>query len=623
MTTTPNQPLTTDNTKPAVPIHNLQSVPLAAISPNPNNPRKHFDQIGLKELADSIKVHGVRQPVLLRPNGGPGKFQLVCGERRWRASKIAGRPEIPAIVDPTLTDQQALEIGVLENLQREGVHPLDEAMGYEALLKMPGEKGVKVTVEALAAKVAKSVAYVYARCKLLALVPAGREAFLSERISAAHAVLIARLQPKDQINALRACFGEWHGAKPKADDDPTSIKLASIVEADAPVISEKSLREWIQDNVNLQLKGVPWDLNDAQLLPAAGACSSCPKRSGSNPALFAELTVKGEDTCFDADCFKAKREAFVQIAIKQDKEAVANKNRQAFAESVGPHDKSGQYDKAEPLRQISEQAAYAAAKPDQKVLKAGQWMPAKKNECPSVETGLIVRGDNAGMKRLVCCNGACKVHKHTFSAGGSSGRTTQVDYDLERYKGFKKQVAGRKKAVARAHLVRAMVGRVGAKIPAELLREVVINLMNSDGDSSVVLWLLGLDPKAAKAADFKKIIGKAKDVQLNQLLVAALLLGSVDGHGDDSKERSALLLFAKVLGLKTASAILAAQDEQISKERACRGCGCTEETPCDFWNGDKRVSCSWVEQDLCSNPDCKKYAPPAKVQASAKSAESK
>jgi ParB family chromosome partitioning protein len=178
MTTTPNQPLTTDNTKPAVPIHNLQSVPLAAISPNPNNPRKHFDQIGLKELADSIKVHGVRQPVLLRPNGGPGKFQLVCGERRWRASKIAGKPEIPAIVDPTLTDQQALEIGVLENLQREGVHPLDEAMGYEALLKMPGEKGVKVTVEALAAKVAKSVAYVYARCKLLALVPAGREALL-------------------------------------------------------------------------------------------------------------------------------------------------------------------------------------------------------------------------------------------------------------------------------------------------------------------------------------------------------------------------------------------------------------------------------------------------------------
>jgi ParB family chromosome partitioning protein len=619
MTTTQNQHLTTENTKPAVAIHNLQSVPLAAISANPNNPRKHFDQIGLKELADSIKVHGVRQPVLLRPNGGPGKFQLVCGERRWRASKIAGKAEIPAIVDPTLTDQQALEIGVLENLQREGVHPLDEAMGYEALLKMPGEKGVKVTVEALAAKVAKSVAYVYARCKLLSLVPAGREAFLSERISAAHAVLIARLQPKDQIKAVRACFGEWHGAKPKADDDPVNIKLASIVEADAPVISEKSLREWIQDNVNLQLKGVPWDLNDAQLLPAAGACSSCPKRSASNPALFAELTVKGEDTCFDADCFKAKREAFVEIAIKQDKEAVANKNREAFVESVGPREKSGQYDKAEPLRQISEQAAYAAAKPDQKVLKAGQWLPAKKNECPSVEAGLIVRGDNAGTKRLVCCNGACKVHKHTLSASRSSGRTTQVDCDLERYKGFKKQVAGKKKAAARAQLVRAMVERVGAKIPAELLREVVINLMNGDRYSSTLLWLLGLDPKAAKASDCNKIIGKAKDVQLNQLLVAALLLGSIGAHREDAKERPVLLSFGKVLGLKTAPAILAAQDERISKERACRGCGCTEETPCDFWNGDKRVACSWIEQDLCSNPDCKKYAPPAKVQASAKS----
>jgi hypothetical protein len=66
-------------------------------------------------------------------------------------------------------------------------------------------------------------------------------------------------------------------------------------------------------------------------------------------------------------------------------------------------------------------------------------------------TGLIVRGDNAGTKRLVCCNGACKVHKHTLSASGSSGRTTQVDYDLERFKGFKKQVAGKKKAAALRH----------------------------------------------------------------------------------------------------------------------------------------------------------------------------
>jgi hypothetical protein len=130
------------------------------------------------------------------------------------------------------------------------------------------------------------------------------------------------------------------------------------------------------------------------------------ERSASNLALFAELTVKGEDTCFDADCFKVKREAFVEIAMKQDKEAVANKNREAFVESVGPREKSEQYDKAVPLRQTSEQSAYAATKPDQKVLKAGQWLPAKKNECPCVETGLIVRGGNAGTKRLLCCNGA-------------------------------------------------------------------------------------------------------------------------------------------------------------------------------------------------------------------------
>src|ERR1700729_366300 len=105
-------------------------IPLASIVKNPQNPRKHFDEATLKELAASIKVHGVRQPVLVRPDPlDKKKFELVVGERRWRASKIAGKAEIPAIVDE-LDDQSALEIMVIENLQREDVHPLDEARGY-------------------------------------------------------------------------------------------------------------------------------------------------------------------------------------------------------------------------------------------------------------------------------------------------------------------------------------------------------------------------------------------------------------------------------------------------------------------------------------------------------------
>ena len=154
----------------------FQMIELAKISPSPMNPRKHFDEKALKELAESIKAHGVQQPIVVRPlpgQGGPrggvtDKFEIVVGERRVKASKLAGRSEIPAMVRP-LSNAAALEIMVIENLQREDVHPLDEALGYQALMKkssdseaedLPGAP--RHTAESIAAKVGKSVGYVYA-----------------------------------------------------------------------------------------------------------------------------------------------------------------------------------------------------------------------------------------------------------------------------------------------------------------------------------------------------------------------------------------------------------------------------------------------------------------------------
>lgn len=432
-------------------IEGLHSIPLALIQPSPENPRKNFEPKPLAELAESIKIHGVRQPVLVRPLKGD-KYQLVVGERRWRASKLAGKTEIPAIVDSKLSDSEALEIMVIENLQREDVHPLDEALGYELLMKKAAESDPDLgslpgsprhTVDSIAAKVGKSVGYVYARLKLLALTPAAREAFQQNHITAGHAVLIARLQPFDQIKALGACFknyitGDELARAKKLDLAKAKFAdLADVFNLDADdeehdefgsgglrLASEKSLREWIQDNVNLRLKDVPWDLADEKLVPEAGPCSKCEKRSASNPALFAELAVKGEDTCFDAACYGKKREAFVKITLKEEKKRVDSENARRYVDSVGPHDKSGQYLPAEPLRQISEQTAYTAPKADQRVLKAGQWLPAKAKECNSVEDALIVNGENAGQRRLVCCNGACKVHKHHLQKPSEPGATS-------------------------------------------------------------------------------------------------------------------------------------------------------------------------------------------------------
>lgn len=601
-------------TTQAVPLAGLQTIPLSAITPNPLNPRKHFDKDALNELAESIKTHGVRQPILVRPKG-KDKFEIVCGERRFRASKLAGKADVPAIVDPDLSDGQALEISILENLQRQDVHPLEEAMGYKALMDMSKDPAAAQTAEAIAAKVGKSIGYVYARLKLLALIPAGREAFLSGAITAGHSVLIARLQPRDQVKAIAACFNTFEGDI--KGHDPQNLKFSMIAEPEGALIPEKALREWIQDNINLQLKDVPWDLTDASLVPAAGPCSSCEKRSSSNPALFSELTVKGEDTCFDAECFKGKREAFVQLEVKRDRERVKEENRKAFVDSVGPHEKSGRYERAEELRQLSEQAGYTAAKPDQKVLKQGQWLPAKKGECQTVETGLIVRGENAGTKRLVCCNAACKVHKHHLGPGFSSSGSKPYDHELENFKRHKDLVRGKKKAAVRAQLVRAMVGRIGYKIPAELLREAVTAIVDRKSDTLELLWLLGLDPKAAANTDFKKVLGKAKDAQLNQLVVGAVLLDTLGDHIDDGKARAELLGFAKTLGLKTGASLLKAQDERIAKEKVCRQCGCIEEAACEVFNGSKWTRCSWKEDGLCSNPECIKMEA-RKAESSAK-----
>lgn len=177
-------------------------VRVANIAPGGSNPRKAFDKAALEELAESIRRHGVLQPILLRPwpegRRWPAKeavegcpYELVAGERRWRAAKAAGLSTIPALIRE-LGDAEVLEIQVVENLQRTDLHPLEKAEGYEQLMKLHG-----YAVEDLAAKVGKSKGYVYARLKLCALVPEARKAFYAGHLNPSTALLIARIPVAD------------------------------------------------------------------------------------------------------------------------------------------------------------------------------------------------------------------------------------------------------------------------------------------------------------------------------------------------------------------------------------------------------------------------------------------
>lgn len=153
---------------------------IAEIVPNKDQPRKTFDEAALQELADSIVQHGVLQPILVRPLPGGG-YQLVAGERRWRASRMAGLKEVPVVIKE-LSDVETMEIAIIENLQREDLNPIEEAEGLHALIERCG-----FTQEEIAASVGKSRPAIANSLRLLKLPIEVRDMTREGSITAGHA----------------------------------------------------------------------------------------------------------------------------------------------------------------------------------------------------------------------------------------------------------------------------------------------------------------------------------------------------------------------------------------------------------------------------------------------------
>lgn len=250
---------------------------------SPDN-RKRFNEQALQELAESIKTMGVAQAILIRPvtptEDAPQEFEIVAGERRFRASKIAGKTHIPALCRQ-LSDLDAAKIRILENLQREDPHPMEEAEGYQLLMLQHG-----FTAEQLVDEIKKSKAYIYARLKLCSLTPAVREQFLDNKLSASTALLVARIPvPALQVKAAQEVMNPYGNGAPMSARDAASH---------------------IQGRYTLKLSGAVFSITDAKLLAAAGACTKCPKRTGNQPEVFEGVDP---NVCTDPDCFSEKRAA--------------------------------------------------------------------------------------------------------------------------------------------------------------------------------------------------------------------------------------------------------------------------------------------------------------------------
>lgn len=166
----------------AGPVPGVAEMPIDKIRPNPAQPRRHFDEDKLEELASSLRSKGVLQAILVRPDpkGGPS-FQIIAGERRYRAAKLAGLKTIPAVVR-NVDELELLEVGIIENVQRSDLNPIEEAEAYGALIKRFGR-----TQESLATSVGKSRAHIANTLRLLKLSQQAREHLRQGRISAGHA----------------------------------------------------------------------------------------------------------------------------------------------------------------------------------------------------------------------------------------------------------------------------------------------------------------------------------------------------------------------------------------------------------------------------------------------------
>ena len=172
----------------------VTKLPLQKVEPNPDQPRRTFDEEELQALADSIAAHGILQPLAVRASGG-GFYQIIAGERRWRAARMAGLSEVPVVVLEA-DDRTVMELALVENLQRQDLNPMEEAAGFQALIE-----SYHMTQDEAAQRVGKSRSAVTNALRLLALSPEVRHLVEIGQLSAGHARALIPLSPALQLRA--------------------------------------------------------------------------------------------------------------------------------------------------------------------------------------------------------------------------------------------------------------------------------------------------------------------------------------------------------------------------------------------------------------------------------------
>lgn len=477
--------------------HDFREVPIYALQESPTNPRRSFDEAKLHELAQSIRSQGVLVPLIVR-DLDLDRFEVVAGARRFRAARLAELASVPVRV-VQLTDTQVLEYQLIENAIREDVHPYEEAMAYKTLLETSEPR---YDVASIAAKTGRSVTHVYQRLRLAELIPDAAEVFQANQITAGHAVLIARLPLDQQKDALAEAFRE---------DWRTKEKHA---------IPVRELAQWIRENVMLTLAEAVFDCEDAELVPAAGACVVCPKRTGANTALFDDFSQ--DDRCMDATCFKSKVDAHIANQ-KQQTDGLVQITRAYYTNTKGEE-------------KVLTRNEYTIIEPKEQA-ETAEDATVERPPCSKATAAIVVEGPGKrGEVVQVCADPECEVH------GKPNYRAEQEAAERERQKAWKRQ---QEQQLKNRENNRRLFDAVLDRIPNTLTRDdyetlvlaTIERLQYEDWDAVCERYAINTDevrePDAA-GFELRKRAQEATEPQLIRMLMELARLPS--GWSDEPLE---------------------------------------------------------------------------------------
>jgi ParB family chromosome partitioning protein len=453
----------------------LQTIKVSESYESENNPRGNdFKGPAFDDLVASVKEKGVLVPVIARPRKkGTKEYEIVAGNRRFKAAQLVGLKEIPARIEE-LTDEQAQEIQIIENLQREDVHPLEEGQAYRKLVEES-----KYEIPSVAAKVGKSETYVRQRIFLTNLEGSVAKVYRSGKMTDGHAVLIARLSANDQQVALKH-LDSW-GFRESIND----------------------LKEYIDREFYKPLEYQPW-LKDAATLAAVGPCKECPPNV---PSLFGAVK---EGACTDKKCWKRKMGKYIDYRKERTPDLILISSEYSY----GSDDKD-------------DRKAVLSARNYEKV--------GPKDKCKDAVLALVARGRGLGSQIRICVAPGCKIHGKRHSI--ASSRLTPAE-KAKREKEAAAEIArvAREKKKDQEQMA-ATLAKVTWPLTVKTI-DVLLEMVVEDFDNNIdEVGERRFPELAAKKGDdvdwsheIKKAISKMSEKEKGQLIVEVILMNQWDSN---------------------------------------------------------------------------------------------